>query len=94
MANQNSTKAAKKGLEHPSKQKFARIIIEWLHLALNRLGMKTGYLPQPHKRTTQGSVSAQSILKLLIHERASSIAPLDSLLHDIRSNITKTPLSR
>ena len=74
-------------LKHPSKQKFSRIIIEWLHLAFHKMGLSSLRLSQNiplcNSLHFSGLPSDTFIYKLL-QARISSVAPLDDIVQDIK----------
>lgn len=89
MANKDSAKLddKKEPLEHPSKQKLARIIVEWLHLALTQLGKKVQRSPFSSKPLQ--SVVSSDLVPRLLEVRSSSIAPLDQLLEGLPKRLAQ-----
>ena len=89
MANKGSARLEdeKESLEHPSKQKLARIIVEWLHLALTQLGKKVQQLPFSSKPLQ--SVVSSDLVPRLLEARSSSIAPLEELLEGLPKRLAQ-----
>ena len=99
MANQGSTdihknKKTRHPFWHPSKQKLSRIIIEWLHLALTRLGKSATRLPlhaYPIEASDSQAPSSDTWIHRLLEARSNTIAPLDNILQDIQRSTSHLP---